>query len=188
MSASLTDQLYQLLIEEGLVPERLPDIITNPADEDPLDAAEDEQVHSLRLQIQGKNAEWPCLIRVFEQTKRILIYSVLPLNVAEAQRADLAIMLTQINYGLIIGNFELDLDDGEIRYKTSMDSEGMQLNSTMIRNLFYGNFFSVDLYYHALVQATAGHKDLQQLINQAEQRPDSDPTIADFDLVDQIVH
>lgn len=183
MSEALTAQLYQLLLDEGLKPERLP---SPSMDSDASLATQhaNEHIHSMRLPIQGKNAEWVCLLRVFEQTERVLVYSLLPDNVPEVQRPDLALMLTQINYGLIVGNFEMDLDDGEIRYKTSLDVEGILLNSTIIRNLLYGNFFSMDLYYHALTQAIDGHSDLQQLIYQAE-HPDE---ISGFDLVDEIVH
>lgn len=183
MSESLTRQLYQLLLEEGLHPERLPN---SPQDNDASlpTQPENEHIHSLRLPVQGKNTEWTCLIRVFEKTERILVYSILPTPVADSERPQLALMLTQINYGLILGNFELDLQDGEIRYKTSIDVEGMTLNNTILRNLLYGNFFSMDLYYHALMQAIDGSNDLQRLIQQAE-HPDE---ISGFDLVDEIVH
>lgn len=132
MSEALTAQLYQLLLDEGLKPERLP---STPMASDASLAVQhaNEHIHSMRLPIQGKNAEWVCLLRVFEQTERVLVYSLLPDSVPEAQRSDLALMLTQINYGLIVGNFEMDLDDGEIRYKTSLDVEGILLNSAFAR-------------------------------------------------------
>lgn len=183
MSESLTRKLYQLLLEEGLQPERLSDNDQSTADSS-VPAQDQEQIHSMRLPVQGKTAEWTCLIRVFEKTERILVYSIFPAQVADAQRPQLALMLTQINYGLILGNFEFDLSDGEIRYKTSIDVESIELNSTILRNLLYGNFFSVDLYYHALMQAIEGNDDLQRLIHQAE-NPDE---ITGFDLVDEIVH
>lgn len=183
MSESLTSQLHRLLLEEGLQPERLPNSIVG-VDDAHAATPNDEHIHSMRLPVQGKNAEWTCLIRVFEKTERILVYSIFPTQVADAQRPQLALMLTQINYGLILGNFEFDLSDGEIRYKTSIDVEGIALNSTLLRNLLYGNFFSVDLYYHALTKAIEGDDDLQQLIQQAE-HPDD---IRGFDLVDDLVH
>lgn len=183
MSESLTSQLYQLLLEEGLQPERLPNHSVG-ADDSHAATPDDEHIHSMRLPVQGKTAEWTCLIRVFEKTERILVYSILPTPVADSERPQLALMLTQINYGLILGNFEFDLQDGEIRYKTSIDVEGIALNNTVLRNLLYGNFFSMDLYYHALMQAINGSDDLQRLIQQAE-HPDE---ISGFDLVDEIVH
>lgn len=183
MPESLTNQLYQLLLEEDLRPERLPNAPAS-AEQTAAAAQANEHIHSLRLPIQGKTAEWVCLIRVFEQTERILVYSILPSAVPDERRPEIALMLTQINYGVILGNFEFDLQDGEIRYKTSIDVEGIELNNTVLRNLLYGNFFSMDLYYHALMQAIDGSDDLQRLIHQAE-HPDE---ISGFDLVDEIVH
>jgi hypothetical protein len=43
------------------------------------------------------------------------------------------------NYDMIIGNFELDLRDGEVRYKTSIDFEGDRLSFAYINNLVYTN-------------------------------------------------
>ena len=53
----------------------------------------------------------------------------MPIRVAEEQRQIVAELLARINYGLNIGNFELDMTDGEIRYKTSIDVEGGELTS-----------------------------------------------------------
>jgi len=41
--------------------------------------------------------------------------------------------LTRANYGMMIGNFEMDFTDGEIRYKTSIDVEGDKLSSALIK-------------------------------------------------------
>lgn len=63
-------------------------------------------------------------VRVFADVRDgyYLCYVVLPVsgknNILEIQR-----FLTMANYGLINGNFELDLRDGEIRYKTFVNCE-----------------------------------------------------------------
>ena len=35
---------------------------------------------------------------------------------AEIKRQDIAEYLTRANYGMVMGNFEMDYSDGEIRY------------------------------------------------------------------------
>jgi hypothetical protein len=45
--------------------------------------------------------------------------------------------LTRANSGMVIGNFELDFADGEIRYKTSIDVEGDKLSYAIIKRLVY---------------------------------------------------
>ena len=44
----------------------------------------------------------------------------------------IAEFLTRTNYSMIIGNFELDFADGEIRYKTSIDVQGDFLRFELI--------------------------------------------------------
>ena len=50
---------------------------------------------------------------------------------------EIAQFLTPANYGTLIGNFELDFKDGEIRYKTSIDVEGDRLTPALIKRLVY---------------------------------------------------
>ena len=56
-------------------------------------------------------------------------------------------MLARINYGLNIGNFELDMNDGEIRYKTSIDVEGGDLTPRMVETLIAVNISTTDRYF-----------------------------------------
>lgn len=51
---------------------------------------------------------------------------VCPISADEESRADVMDYLTRANYGLRNGNFELDLRDGEIRYKTYVCCYGME--------------------------------------------------------------
>ena len=82
------------------------------------------------------------------------------------------------------GDDEMDWDDGELRYKTSIDVEGFGLNSTILRNLVYGNFHSFDLYFNALALGMDTERDLDMIVMEAE-NPDMPKG---FDLVDEIVH
>lgn len=67
------------------------------------------------------DAPWPVLAVVDDDDQRVLFYSVRPDDVPEEQREKIATLLTRINYGLLVGAVELDLDDGEVRVRTSVD-------------------------------------------------------------------
>ncbi len=43
--------------------------------------------------------------------------------------------ITRANFGIVIGNFEIDFSDGEIRYKTSIDVEGDRPSFALIKRL-----------------------------------------------------
>lgn len=87
-------------------------------------ASQIEGQTAMSMNFQGQNGRWGCLARVDVEKELILFYSYCPVKAPEDKRPILADFLTRANYGLYIGNFELDFNDGEVRYKTSIDVEG----------------------------------------------------------------
>ena len=45
------------------------------------------------------------------------------------------LLITQINYDMLIGNLEMDINDGEIRYKNAIDVEAVGMDDTTIEHL-----------------------------------------------------
>src|SRR5512133_1614883 len=83
--------------------------------------AQNDEETFLRLLYEGKNGGmWVCYAQAVEKEHLLIFYSVLQNPVEEALRLPMAELLSRINYGLKIGNFEIDLADGEVRYKTSV--------------------------------------------------------------------
>ena len=104
---------------------------------------------ALRLFYKGKNGEWNCYAQVREEEKQFLFYSICPVQIPENKRITIAEFITRANYGIFIGNFELDFSDGEIRYKTSVDGNG--LNFDLIQNLVYANVTMMDEYLPGII-------------------------------------
>ncbi len=177
MTQILCETVEALLTEEGFKVTRVKPIV-------PEEQPDEDDTVTFRIFVQGQQGEWPCMVRCFDATSRLLVYSLYPETVPENLRSRLSELVTRINYGLIMGNFEMDWEDGELRYKTSMDIEGVELNSTILRNLVYGNFHSFDLYLKALEQGLNTDRDLDVIVMEAE-NPDMPKG---FDLVDETVH
>lgn len=177
MPEHIAQHVEALLKEEGFTVDRVTPIV-------PAHAPEQDDTLTLRIFVKGKHAEWACMIRCFEQSARLLVYSLYPEQVEAALRNRISELICRINYGLILGNFEMDWEDGELRYKTSMDIECIEINRTVLRNLVYGNFHSFDMYFNAIAQGLRTERDLDTLVLEAE-NPDM-PT--GFDLVDETVH
>lgn len=123
-------------------------------DDWPFRQLEEEPV--LALGFQGENGQWSCYAQAREEQAQLIFYSVTPVNAPEERRQALAELLTRVNYGLYIGNFELDLDDGEIRYKTSIDVEGDRLSPALVRQLAYANVFTMDHYLPGIMRVIYG--------------------------------
>lgn len=93
---------------------------------------------------QGENGEWILFANAREEQEQVLIHSTLPDAVPADRRVEMALFLTRANFGLVIGSFELDLSDGELRYKTSVDVEGSELTDAMIDRLMTANVATFD--------------------------------------------
>jgi hypothetical protein len=92
----------------------------------------------------GNNGEWPCQVFANEEQQRMVFYSVCPFYVAEDRRIAMSEFITRLNYGLGIGNFELDFEDGEIRFKTSIDVKGDRLNIALVEQVIMINLAIMD--------------------------------------------
>jgi hypothetical protein len=101
---------------------------------------------ALVLAFQGTHGEWTCYAQAREEQQQFIFYSLCPLKSSDGNRSAIAEFLTHANYGMMIGNFELDYTDGEIRYKTSIDVEDATLTDALIKTLVYTNITMMDTY------------------------------------------
>lgn len=122
----------------------------------------------LALGVSGKNGKWTCYAQAKEDQEQFVFYSVCPVNASEERLDGIAEFITRANYGLVIGNFELDYSDGEIRYKTSIDVEGDRLSRALIEQVVYANLSIMDLYLHGIMAVLYGEIDPLMAIMQIE--------------------
>lgn len=90
------------------------------------------------LRISGKMKDIDYLIRIHETD--FTVYALSPVH-ADNDNADcmarMAEFITRCNYGLRNGNWEMDYADGEVRYKSYVDVEGMTLSTETVKNSIY---------------------------------------------------
>ena len=60
-------------------------------------------------------------------------------------------LLTRVNHGMILGNFEMDYADGEVRYKTSAYLEEITPSKDLFHTLVYTNLLVMDKYLPAIM-------------------------------------
>ena len=107
---------------------------------------------------------WPCFAKVREEEAQFIFYSVYPEIVSPAKMALVGEFLHRANLGLTLGNFELDWDEGEIRFKTSVDFEGMDLTTVLMYPVVYANVAQMEHYFDALSQVIEGTASPQEAI------------------------
>lgn len=116
----------------------------------------------------GEHTVYSFLFRVDEKLEIVCCYARVGFRVPPEKRMDVCEALTRANYGLRVGNFEMDMDDGEIRYKASIDVEGGVLGETMVQNLVRASVASFDRYYPALMRVVWANTSPADAIAEAE--------------------
>jgi hypothetical protein len=91
-----------------------------------------------------------------EQDQVVLFVSRCPVFVPLERREAAMEFLTRANFGLRLGHFEFDLDDGEVRYKTSIDVEGDRLTPALVERLMRPNLSTMNRYLPGLLRVAFG--------------------------------
>ena len=68
------------------------------------------------------------------------------LRIPEDKRMDAAVAVAIANYGMINGSFDLDMSDGEIRFRVTQSYADMELSQECISYLIGIVFFTTDKY------------------------------------------
>ena len=84
---------------------------------------------------------------------------MLPDKVPEERRAAVGELLARINYGLIVGNFEIDLTDGEVRFKASVDFGGGEPSVALLKPLVATSLAQFDRWLPALRAVAGGQEE-----------------------------
>jgi hypothetical protein len=110
----------------------------------------------LLSELSGPLGSWTFYAQIVEDQELIAFYSVCPLTVPENRRVEVADFLTRANYGLAVGNFELDFEDGEIRYKTVLEVEGRYISPGLVKRLVKANGLAMETYLPGIGAVVGG--------------------------------
>ena len=117
--------------------------------------------------------------RIFVDIKQdcYAVYLYAPISGDKNNMGELIKYITMANYGLLNGNFEVDTDDGEIRYKTYVNCDGLKsLPEQIIKDSIYVGCSMMERYGDGIAALSMGFSDAETEIAKAES-----PTGADSD-------
>jgi hypothetical protein len=126
-----------------------------------------EAHQTIRIRVEGDTIHWTTYLRVLPR-EQIVIYSKPDIQVPEPKRLIMAEFLTRANFGIVVGNFEMDFEDGEVRFKTSIDSSGEVFSSTILVNLLNGNLANTNCYLPGVMGVAFGDLSAIAALNACE--------------------
>jgi hypothetical protein len=102
--------------------------------------------------IAGTNGQYMCFVQAEDGVVRCTSHC--PLVVPAARLAGMARLVERVNAGLRLGAFELDAEQGTVRFETAVDLAGAPLTAAVLAPLLFGNAMMLDDWLPAIVDVT----------------------------------
>ncbi len=124
----------------------------------------DEENGLVRTRIEGDNGGWQVIAALLAHDHTCLVLSPFPQKCPARRRGPCAELLTRINFGRTMGCFEMDYEDGEIRFKTTLSFAQESFNTENLNNLLMFNLASMDRFLPVIMSVIyAGTSPAQAL-------------------------
>lgn len=120
--------------------------------------------------IRGRRAGYDGVVVANEEARFLSAYCVFAPRVPEARRAAMLEAIARANFGLHTGAFEMDLDDGELRFRDGANLGRHLPSVSMVRDLIRFAIFMCDRYHDALMGVAFGGAEPAAAIAAVEER------------------
>jgi hypothetical protein len=112
-----------------------------------------EENQRIGLSMCGRHADYRFVLRITNEGEFFQITANYPLRIRDVKlRPSVAELLTRANYAMLLGKFEMDMDDGEIRFHLSHVIGEGRLELPTVEKLFLTCLHTLDRYFPALMQ------------------------------------
>jgi hypothetical protein len=99
-----------------------------------------EKEEKFSLFIQVMDYQLLCYVHVFEEARQVILHTIFPIKIPKNKFATILTIINKVNCETTIGNFELDTENCDLRYKTSVDVENAEFTVHTFENLLSANF------------------------------------------------
>lgn len=99
----------------------------------------------IRTRFIGTEEAWDCRARAYDPFGQLAFESILPMSVAPEYRSGVVDLLVRANWRLLTGAFLMDLDTGDMVFRTMLFlPDGVEVSPSLLRGLVYSNVLTVD--------------------------------------------
>ncbi|ACL21274.1 hypothetical protein DesLBE_0070 [Desulfitobacterium sp. LBE] len=133
----------------------------------------DQKNELFRLEIRGINCDFVSFIIVDEEQESLLCNTHIKQKIPFAKRVEVCNFMNRINYELAIGNFEMDMDDGEIRFRTYLDSANSEPSQEQLINLIWNGAQTFDTYYPGFIKIVSEDYSAEEAVRVCSQDDES---------------
>lgn len=130
----------------------------------------DEETKSAHWGISGEHAQVRCIAAISDEDDLLQVFVVLPVRIPEGSRIAAAEFCTRATYGMKIGRFETDLDDGEVRVHASAPFRQGDLPESVIHHCIGISLLLADHYFPDLMSVVYGETEPDAAVASASAR------------------
>lgn len=164
-------------MKEKIYSEAIANVIKSYLKEDEWHFSFDEENGLFRfgLSLSSKIKKINYIIDVKED--EYIVYAIAPIGADEEDKKMMATMaefVCRANYGLKNGNFELDMRDGEVRFKCFVDCEGVTLSKDIVQNSIHCPAVMFRRYGSGIVDIIFGNTTAKEAVERCEKETEDE--------------
>jgi hypothetical protein len=127
-----------------------------------------ENEPQLLAYVEGDNSRYTCIAEAREAQEQVIVHALIAIRVPKAKRSEIAEYIARANAGVAIGSFDLDFDEGQLAYRTSIDVEGVPLPSELIGPLVDHAVTMADRHFPGIMAVLFGGASPVEALDQIE--------------------
>lgn len=128
------------------------------------------EAQSICADFRGEVGTYRIIARIDGDDGLFQVFGMAPIRVPDGSRPAIAETLCRANYGLKVGKFEMDLDDGELRFQAAHIMHQDGLEDETIERLMGTTMAMLDMYLPAVLSVIYGNELPQDAIRCVEMR------------------
>lgn len=98
----------------------------------------------------GSEDSFNGVLAAYPDVETVVVWAVFPYQMPEERRDEVARYLIGVNYEIAVGAFEMDLSDGEVRFRVGMPIGDLPFDNDALRRLLESCFHGMAEHYRAL--------------------------------------
>jgi len=122
----------------------------------------------VHVPFRGTAGQWLITVIALVERDEVVVYSIYPDVIPEAKQLDLMVFMTRANFGLTQGNFEMDLDTGELRCRTSLDFGISAIAPALFDSVVQNNMLLMEQYYIGIQKLLDNQWTIAEAIDRVE--------------------
>ena len=127
-------------------------------DEREVNYSTNDEHQSVCTDLKGEVAAYRIVAHVDAESELFQVYGYSPIRVPEGSRPAIAEAVARANYGLRVGKFEFNVDEGDLRFQASQALTGESVGEGVIDRLIGTTMAMLDMYLPAVLSVIYGNE------------------------------